>query len=59
MTDYLMILVIGCVVVIGIAYRVRRDMTGPELTDVSKAVFLGELWSSLPLGSRRLDQRLE
>lgn len=38
MTDYLMIFVIGCVVVIGIAYRVRRDVTGPELTDVSKAV---------------------
>lgn len=38
MTDYLMILVIGCVVVIGIAYRVRRDITGPELTDLSKTV---------------------
>jgi hypothetical protein len=42
MTDYLMILVIGCVAVIGIAYRVRRD-TGPELTDLSKAVS----WASL------------
>jgi len=38
MTDYLMILVIGCVAVIGIAYRVRRDTFGPELTDLSKAV---------------------
>jgi len=41
-----MLLAIGCMAIVAITYRVRRDITGPELTTMSNAasgVSLGAL----------------
>lgn len=45
-TDNVMLLAIGCMAIVAITYRVRRDITGPELTTMSNAasgVSLGAL----------------
>ena len=61
MTDNLVILAIGCVVVVGATHRVRRDVTGPTLTALSQAtswVSLGTfiLWLAADWLSGSTDQ---
>lgn len=41
--SHLMFFAIGCMALVAIAYRVRRDLTGPELTAMSQAAS----WASL------------